>query len=128
MILIAACLSTTTYADPLEVEQQTTSVLDIGLGWNSSACTDGRRWPEMLALDGGKSGKLLEFGEEGWDKFFGLVEWSGCYWMRHAMEIRAWEPKNDNDDPNKTDWSAFTFDSSWMKRNYLILDHAEKLA
>lgn len=87
--------------------------LDIGIGWNEATVLDDR-WMKR------------EYSQEEWDRYFGLMEWSGCHWLRHAVTISDWEPVNDNKDPDKTDWSRFTFDSENMKRHYTFLDQAEK--
>ncbi len=87
--------------------------MDIGIGWNDATTLEGR-WYDR------------EFSDEDWDRYFGLMEWSGCHWLRHAMSIRDWEPENDNNDPNEADWQGFAFDSDRMQRHYTFLDQAEK--
>jgi hypothetical protein len=87
--------------------------LDIGIGWNEATCLEGRWVREELS-------------PEDWDSYFGLMEWSGCHWLRHAVTITDWEPQNDNDDAQKINWSGFTFDSENMKRHYTFFDQAEK--
>lgn len=97
----------------INVGDKPTGSLDIGIGWNEATCLEGR-WV---------SG---DFSIEDWDRYFGLMEWSGCHWLRHAVTISDWEPENDNDDPQKTEWTKLAFDSEKMKRHYIFFDQAEK--
>ena len=97
----------------LLVSTEKAGSLDIGIGWNEATCLEGR-WVKE------------ELNQEGWDRYFGLMEWSGCHWLRHAVTITDWEPQNDNIDAQKTNWSGFTFDSENMKRHYTFFDQAEK--
>jgi len=44
-----------------------------------------------------------------------------------VMVLPQWyEPVNDNNDPHKTDWSKFTFDSPEMQSLYKVLDLAQE--
>jgi hypothetical protein len=95
------------------VTENITGSMDVGIGWNDATTLDGR-WYDRL------------FTEEDWDRYFGLMEWSGCHWLRHAMSIKDWEPENDNNDPDEADWQRFTFNSERMQRHYTFLDQAEK--
>lgn len=101
--------------------------LDIGIGWNSSGGLDSR-WPEFRGLGNGGAGQWLKrkFSAEEWDRYFGLMEWSGCHWLRHSILISDWEPPKDKNDPNKTGRTNFAFDSERMQRHYTVLDQAEK--
>jgi hypothetical protein len=87
--------------------------LDVGIGWNDASVLDDR-WMKH------------EFSQDDWDRYFGLMEWSGCHWLRHAVTITDWEPVNENEDPQDTGWKSFTFESEFMKRHYIFLDQAEK--
>lgn len=99
--------------------------LDVGIGWNSSGCLNSR-WPEFLGLGFGGGGQRLKrkFSQEEWDRYFGLMEWSGCHWLRHAISISDWMPRRGN--TNRTDRMEFAFDSEEMQRHYTVLDQAEK--
>ncbi len=87
--------------------------LDIGIGWNDASVQEDR-WPKH------------KFSDEDWDRYFELMAWSGCHWLRHAVTISDWEPVNDNNDPFNTDWNGFSFNSVRMQRHYIFLEHAEK--
>ncbi len=97
----------------MNVNDKLTGSLDIGIGWNEATCLEGR-WVKR------------DFSIEDWDRYFGLMEWSGCHWLRHAVTITDWEPENDNDDPRETEWTNLAFDSERMKRHYIFFDQAEK--
>lgn len=86
--------------------------LDIGIGWNDATVLDGRWYKNSFSV-------------EEWNSYFGLMEWSGCHWLRHAVTITDWEPQNDNTDPHSIDWSRLTFDAENMKRHYTFFDQAE---
>jgi hypothetical protein len=102
---------------PLTAEIRVTndiiSKMEIGIGWNEATVLEGR-WPDH------------SFTGKDWDRYFGLMEWSGCHWLRHAVTITDWEPENDNQDPEKTDWNRFRFESEQMQRHYEFFDQAEK--
>ena len=101
------------FTNGIMVTKEIADTMDIGIGWNEATVLEGR-WPER------------NFTPEEWDRYFGLMEWSGCHWLRHAVSITDWEPVNDNKDPSHTDWSRFTFHSPQMQRHFLFLDQAEK--
>lgn len=94
--------------------------LDIGIGWNHSGCLDSR-WPEYLGTGTGSTGpsSRRKFSQQDWDRYFGLLEWSGCHWLRHAISIPDWKPGD-------TGRSDFSFASGDMQRHYTVLDQAEK--
>lgn len=109
----------------ITVLKDVVSCLDIGIGWNSSGCLNSR-WPEYLGLGFGGAGQRLKrkFSQEEWDRYFGLMEWSGCHWLRHAVSISDWMPHKGN--TNRIDRTEFVFDSEEMQRHYTVLDQAEK--
>ena len=94
----------------ITVFEDVVSSLDIGIGWNSSACID-RRWPEYLGSGTGGDGPLVQraFSQEDWDRYFGLMEWSGCNWLRHSISIADWEQRNER-----------------LERHHVVLAQAEK--
>ena len=47
--------------------------------------------------------------------------------LRVMVQPQWYEPINDNEDPNKTDFSKFTFESAEMQSLYKVLDLAEEL-
>ncbi|HLF33927.1 MAG TPA: hypothetical protein VI583_06805 [Cyclobacteriaceae bacterium] len=102
-----------TYALQITIRENIIGSMDIGIGWNDATAIEGR-WVKH------------EMTEDDWDRYFGLMEWSGCHWLRHAAVIPAWEPVNDNNDPENTDFSKFTFDSEDMQKHYRFLEQAEK--
>lgn len=95
------------------VSEKICGSLDVGIGWNEATALEGR-WLKK------------ELSEEEWNRYFGLMEWSGCHWLRHAVTITDWEPANDNLDPEQIDWNNLTFDSEIMRRHYTFFDQAEK--
>ncbi len=97
----------------VRISKEITGKLNIGMGWNNATVLEGR-WLKH------------DFSREDWDRYFGLMEWSGCHWLRHAVTITDWEPFNENQDPEETDWDGFTFNSENMNRHYTFLDQAEK--
>ena len=99
--------------------------LDIGIGWNSSGCLDSR-WPEYLVLGNEGAGRWLKrkFSPEDWDKYFGLMAWSGCHWLRHSILISDWAPLRNHS--FKTNRNMFDFASKRMQRHYTVLDQADK--
>jgi len=47
--------------------------------------------------------------------------------FRVMVQPQWYEPQNDNNDPQKTDWDKLTFDSQEMQSLYKVLDLAQKL-
>jgi len=99
--------------------------LDIGIGWNSSGCLNSR-WPEFLVLGNDGTGRWLKrkFSTEDWDRYFGLMAWSGCHWLRHSISISDWASWEDIS--FKTNRRVFNFASKRMQRHYTVLDQADK--
>lgn len=103
----------------ISVLRDVVGCLEIGVGWNDSSCLHGR-WPEIRAAHDGEYGRRFRrrFSHDDWDRYFGLLEWSGCHWLRHSVAIADWAASGDS--------GAFAFDSRSMRRHYLVLDQAER--
>lgn len=101
--------------------------LDIGIGWNDSSCLDAR-WPEIRAAGFGGYARPFRrrFSEQDWDRYFGLMEWSGCHWLRHSISVSDWKTSGENRSGHKNYQTAYVFDSEKMQQHYLVLDQAEK--
>ncbi len=75
------------------VEDSRIHTFSEGMGWN------------IYMHDG-----VPAYTEEQLDELVGLLEWSGCEWVRAPILFAEWESENDNDDPFTLSKDALHFD------------------
>lgn len=101
----------------LRVTEDVVGRMSEGIGWNSIITLE-ERWPPHFTGH--------DFTPQDWDRYFDLLQWSGCHWVRCGVNMADWEPDNDDDDPHHLNPDGFAFNSERMQRNYLVFDHLEK--
>lgn len=111
------------------------NIIGNGFNFNYSAVVDRSQYFPFMPF------APEEVEKKEWEQFLKMTDYTGANYVRLMVDYTMWEPVNDNEDPNVTDFeSGYSFSPKikdrvntipeityqYMQRFYTLLDYFEK--